>query len=231
MKTTSTQNSINENHSNGFCHTENHSNGLCHTENYSKNINTPEEDSNTKTEKISHLVKNMLEIINPKLDPEIMNETPMRYAKAIMELTNGYKETVSEVIKTGIFESEGYDDMIIVKDIEFNSICEHHLLPFYGKCDIGYYPSDKILGLSKFPRLVKNLSSKFHIQERLSKEIAENIHEVVNAKGVMVAISSIHTCMCFRGVRSVGAKTNTIYKTGNMKEKDNWEMFFRLCEK
>ena len=190
-----------------------------------------ENGSDSKVVKIAKLIKEMLEIINPNAEAEIINKTPFRYAEAMLEFTQGHQENALETISEAIFDSEGYNDIIIVRDINFNSMCEHHLLPFFGECTIGYIPNKKILGLSKLPRLVQTLSKKLQIQERLTKEIAENIHTALNALGVVVIISSIHSCMCFRGIKSFNAKTETIFTLGNMKDKENLDKFFNLLRK
>jgi GTP cyclohydrolase I len=190
-----------------------------------------ENGSNLKSFKIAKLIKEMLEIVNPNLDEEIMSKTPFRYAEALLELTEGTSENQVELISGAVFNSQGFDDLIIVKDISFNSMCEHQLLPFFGECTIGYIPKDKILGLSKFPRLVGSLSKKLHIQERLTKEIADIINKVLTPEGVIVKLSSSHSCMCFRGVKSFNSKTDTIYTIGSMKDSKNLDKFFNLLRK
>jgi GTP cyclohydrolase IA len=195
------------------------------------NGNSKENGTNTKVVQIAKLVKEMLEILNPNADNEIMSKTPFRYAEAMLELTQGQQENALETISDAIFDSEGYDDMIIVKDINFNSICEHHLLPFFGDCTIGYIPNGKILGLSKFPRLVRSLSKKMHIQERLTKEIAEHVNKALDPSGVVVLLTSTHSCMCFRGVKSFNSKTDTIYTIGALKQKENLDKFFSMLRK
>lgn len=190
-----------------------------------------ENGTNTKVLQIAKLVKEMLEILNPNANSEIMSKTPFRYAEAMLELTKGQNENSLDTISNAIFDSEGYDDMIIVKDISFSSICEHHLLPFFGDCTVGYIPKGKILGLSKFPRLIQSLSKKMNIQERLTKEIAEHINKALEPSGVVVFVSSTHTCMCFRGVKSFNSKTDSIYTMGELKQKENIDKFFSMLRK
>jgi GTP cyclohydrolase I len=195
------------------------------------NGDSKENGSNTKVVQIAKLMKEMIEILNPNAESEIMSKTPFRFAEAMLELTQGQHENAMETISDAIFDSEGFDDIILVKHINFNSICEHHLLPFFGECTIGYIPDGKILGLSKFPRLVQSLSKKMHIQERLTKEIAEHINKALNPLGVVVMLSSTHSCMCFRGVKSFNSKTDTIYTLGSLRQKDNLDKFFSILKK
>jgi GTP cyclohydrolase I len=184
----------------------------------------------SKANKIAVLIKEMLEIINPNACEEVMTNTPLRYAKALMEFTSGYDEV--PLGDGGVFDNEGFDDLIIIKDINFNSMCEHHMLPFFGDCSIGYIPKDKILGLSKFPRLVQSISKKFQIQERLSKEIADELNKALDPVGVVVKITCSHSCMCFRGIKSFNAKTDSIFTTGCFRnDKNALDKFFNLLGK
>jgi GTP cyclohydrolase I len=185
-------------------------------------------DSDFKLKRLTNLMSQVLYIINPNADEKILQKTPERFSKALLEFVDGYQVDLEKLLNDAIFDSEGYDDLVIVKNIEFTSLCEHHMLPFFGKCTIGYYPRDKILGLSKFPRLVGALSKKMHLQERLTKEIAEAIDKYLNPLGVVVAVSSSHSCMCFRGIKSFNSQTDTIYSLGILKEKDNLNKFFSL---
>ena len=184
-----------------------------------------------KIDRLSVLIKDMLLIINPNPSEEVLSKTPRRYAEAIWELTQTNRDSIDESIREAIFDSEGFNDMIVIRDINFNSMCEHHLLPFFGEVSIGYIPNNKILGLSKFPRLVQIISKKMSIQERLNKEIAEQIDNLLEPLGVVVMISSTHSCMCFRGVKSFNSKTETLFSIGNMKLKENLDKFFVLSRK
>lgn len=140
-----------------------------------------------------------------------LKATPKRAAKAFLYLTGGYKEDVRKVINNALFPSDN-DEMIIVKDIELYSLCEHHLLPFFGKCHVGYLPNGKIIGLSKIARVVDIFSRRLQVQENLTKQIAETLMEHAGAKGVGVVIEARHLCMMMRGVE----KQNSIMKTSCM---------------
>jgi len=157
-------------------------------------------------------------IINIGEDPkrEGLINTPERFTKAIHFLTNGYNKNVKDVIGNGLFNENTTDDIIIVKDIEMYSLCEHHLLPFFGKVHIGYIPNGKILGLSKFAKIIEMYSRRFQVQERLTKEIAEAIILLTGAKGVIVRIEACHLCMMMRGVQKQNSKTFTQCILGNI---------------
>jgi GTP cyclohydrolase I len=191
----------------------------------------PSNDPTSKQDKIELLMREILKTVNPNMSQEIMEKTPLRYAKALLEFTKSYNDNITEAIGEAVFDNEGYNELIIVRDINFSSICEHHMLPFFGTVDIGYIPKDKIFGLSKFPRLVDYLSKKMHLQERLTKEIADTIDRTLNPEGVIVTINSSHSCMCFRGIKSYDSKTQTIYTLGCMKKFENVQKFLALLNK
>jgi GTP cyclohydrolase IA len=155
--------------------------------------------------------KNLLKAIGEDVDRQGLRDTPKRAAEAFKYLTKGYHENINEIINGAVFETTT-DEMIIVKDIELYSLCEHHLLPFFGKCHVGYLPNKKILGLSKIARIVDFYARRLQVQENLTKQIAETIMKYTQAKGVGVVIEAQHLCMMMRGVE----KQNSVMKTSCM---------------
>ncbi len=154
----------------------------------------------------------IIESVGEDLNREGLRDTPMRAAKAFQFLNNGYEKTLDEVLNDAIFSADT-EDMVIVKDIELYSLCEHHLLPFIGKCHVGYLPSGKVIGLSKIARLVDMYARRLQIQERLTRQIADAIETAINARGVAVVIEAKHLCMMMRGVE----KQNSVMTTSAMK--------------
>jgi len=154
----------------------------------------------------------IIESIGEDVTREGLVDTPKRAAKAFQFLNNGYEKSLDEVLNGAIFESET-EDMVIVKDIELYSLCEHHLLPFVGKCHIAYMPQGKVLGLSKLARVVDMYARRLQIQENLTKQIADAVELAINARGVAVVIEAKHMCMMMRGVE----KQNSVMTTSAMK--------------
>ena len=151
--------------------------------------------------------------VGEDLTREGLVDTPKRAAKAFKFLNNGYEKTLEEVLNGAIFEADT-EDMVIVKDIELYSLCEHHLLPFIGKCHIAYLPQGKVLGLSKLARIVDMYARRLQIQEKLTKQIADAVETAVNAKGVAVVIEAKHLCMMMRGVEKQNSVMTTSVMTG-----------------
>ena len=158
-------------------------------------------------DKIAQLVKDLLSEIPEDPSREGLLETPKRVAKSFAKLYGGYKEDPKDIITT--FNNEGYDEMVIAKDIEFYSMCEHHMLPFFGKAHVGYVPDSKIIGLSKMPRLVEVFARRLQNQERLTKQIADTLNAELGPKGVGVIIEASHFCMMARGVEKQSCRMTT----------------------
>lgn len=160
-------------------------------------LHEPKDDA--KGESVSALVRKMISIIGEDPNREGLRKTPERFEKALKFLTSGYHQNVDHVLNGATF-SVAYDEMVIVKDIEFFSLCEHHLLPFFGKCHVAYLPNKKVIGLSKVARLVNMFARRLQIQERLTSQIAHAIEEKLSPEGVGVIIEARHLCMQMRGV-------------------------------
>ena len=170
-------------------------------------------------EKIEKIIKELITIIGEDPEREGLIETPKRVAKSYKKLFGGYSEDPKKLIK--VFDNEGYDEMIIAKDIDFYSTCEHHMLPFIGKAYVGYIPDDKIIGLSKLPRLVEIFSRRMQNQERLTKQIADALNDILSPKGVGVVIKAEHLCMKARGVEKQNCIISTSAFTGCFKKDIN----------
>jgi GTP cyclohydrolase I len=159
----------------------------------------------------------LIEAVGEDINREGLVDTPKRAAKAFKFLNNGYEKTLDEVLNNAIFQADT-EDMVIVKDIELYSLCEHHLLPFIGKCHIGYLPNGKVIGLSKMARVVDMFARRLQIQEKLTKQIANAIEEVTGARGVAVVIEAKHLCMMMRGVEKQNSVMTTSVMTGIFRE-------------
>ncbi|KAL8377921.1 hypothetical protein RB595_008552 [Gaeumannomyces hyphopodioides] len=168
---------------------------------------TPEQAAE-RLEKMRGAVRTLLECVGEDPDREGILATPERYAKALLFFTKGYQQNVKDIINNAIFH-EGHNEMVIIKDIEIFSMCEHHLVPFTGKMHIGYIPSNSVIGLSKLPRIAEMFSRRLQIQERLTKEVANAIMEILKPQGVAVVMESSHLCMVMRGVEKSTATTIT----------------------
>lgn len=165
---------------------------------------------------LSSLVRQMLHHLGEDAQRSGLERTPERVAASLQFLTQGYQLDLDSVINGALFEAE-YDEMVIVKDVEVYSLCEHHLLPFYGKCHLAYLPDRKIIGLSKMARIVDVLSRRLQIQERLTTEIASAVKKYLEPKGVGVVIEAYHFCMMMRGVQKQNSQTVTSCMLGRFK--------------
>jgi GTP cyclohydrolase IA len=160
---------------------------------------------------IAQAMRGVLRELGEDPEREGLVKTPARVAESLRFLTQGYRQDVDEVLNGALF-SVCYDEMVIVKDIEVFSVCEHHLLPFFGKCHVAYVPTDKVIGLSKIPRLVDVFARRLQVQERLTTQIAETIMQKIKPQGVAVVIEAKHLCMIMRGVE----KQNSVAVTSSM---------------
>lgn len=158
-------------------------------------------------EQIEHHIREILRLVGEDVDREGLLDTPARVARMYEEIFAGYSANPREVL--GVTFDEQHEELVIVKDIVYYSQCEHHMAPFFGKIHIGYIPSGKIAGLSKFARLVEAVTRKLQVQERITSEIADILAEELKPQGVMVVVEGEHLCMCARGVKKPGSKTIT----------------------
>ena len=168
-------------------------------------------------EQIAYHYKEILRLIGEDPEREGLQKTPLRAAKAIISITEGYNQDAQEIASKAIFEHSG-SGMVIVKDIEFYSMCEHHILPFFGKVCVGYLPKGKILGLSKLARVVNVYAKRLQVQERMTNQICEIISAVVPNDGVIVSVEAEHLCMKMRGVEKQDSSTVTFEYNGKFKE-------------
>jgi GTP cyclohydrolase I len=174
---------------------------------------------------IRDAVKSMLDEIGEDPSREGLVRTPDRFAKALGFLTSGYSTDVKSVVNDAMFNVD-YSEMVIVKDIDFYSMCEHHLLPFFGKCHVAYLPRGRVIGLSKIPRLVEMFSRRLQVQERLTNQIAETLLEVLNPLGVGVVMEGTHMCMLMRGVEKQNSFAVTSAMLGGFRDNARTRMEF-----
>lgn len=160
---------------------------------------------------VAERMKEVLEMLGEDPSREGLVDTPERYEKAMRYLTRGYEESLEQIVNGALFRAES-DEMVIVKDIEFFSMCEHHLLPFYGKIHVAYLPKERVIGLSKIPRIVNMFSRRLQLQERMTQQVAEAVETAISPRGVAVMAEARHFCMMMRGVQKQhsGAITSTM---------------------
>ncbi|HAT6325462.1 TPA: GTP cyclohydrolase I FolE [Legionella pneumophila] len=171
------------------------------------------------------LYSNLLKELGEDINREGLKDTPGRAANALRYLTKGYNENLDEIINGALFDSD-MSEMVIVKDIELYSLCEHHLLPFLGKCHVGYLPDGKVIGLSKIARIVDFYARRLQIQERLTGEIAHCIESITGARGVAVVIEAKHLCMMMRGVEKQNSVMTTSVMLGEMRNNSSCRLEF-----
>lgn len=159
-------------------------------------------------QQIQENIRSTLRLLGEDVDREGLKETPRRYAKAIEYLTSGYDQDIEKLVGNALFR-EGDSEMVIVRDIELFSLCEHHLLPFYGKAHVAYIPRGKVIGLSKIPRIVDVFARRLQVQERMTHQISQKLMEVLQPQGVGVIIEAFHLCMMMRGVEKQNSYTTT----------------------
>lgn len=177
---------------------------------------------------LEDLVREMIRRLDPEPEREGMDRTPERVARSLQFLTRGYHMTPADAIGDGIFE-ERHHNMVLVKDIELYSMCEHHLLPFFGKAHVAYIPDGQIMGLSKAARLVEVFSRRFQVQERLTEQVAQAVWDTIHPMGVGVVVEAYHLCMMMRGVEKQNSKTITSAMRGLfLSDKKTRDEFLRL---
>ncbi len=180
---------------------------------------------------IQYHFSEILRLIGEDCDREGLVDTPRRAAKSLQYLTKGYQQTIEEVVNGALFDSD-IDEIIVVQDIELYSLCEHHMIPFIGKCHVGYLPRGKVLGLSKIARVVDLFARRLQIQENLTQEIASALYEVTEASGVGVIIEAQHLCMAMRGVEKQHSRMKTSVMMGSFRSDANTRSeFLRLINR
>ena len=185
-------------------------------------------DVSTDTnEKLQSLYSEVITLLGEDVDREGLKDTPKRVSKAMQFMLKGYDEDPVAILKSAIFE-EDYSQMVVVKDIELYSLCEHHMLPFFGKAHIAYIPSGRIVGLSKIPRVVDAFARRLQVQERLTNQIRDCIQETIQPLGVAVVIEARHLCMQMRGVQKQNSKTTTSAFYGEFLKEETRSEFISL---
>jgi GTP cyclohydrolase I len=179
------------------------------------------------TEQIKTKYEDILQLLGENKEREGLLKTPERAAKAMKFLTEGYEQDPKQILQSAMFE-ESYDEMVIVKEIELYSLCEHHMLPFFGKAHIAYIPNGHIVGLSKIPRVVDVFSRRLQVQERLTEQILDCINNTLQPRGVAVVIEASHMCMMMRGVQKQNSMTTTSGFRGAFKDTDTRNEFLKL---
>ena len=194
------------------------------------NINQPVPFDINKTEQIAEHYRQIIKLLGENVEREGLLKTPERVARSMQFLMQGYEQIPEEIIQSAMF-TENYRQMVIVKDIDFYSMCEHHMLPFFGKAHIAYIPNKQITGLSKIARIVEVYARRMQVQERMTTQIKECIQKTLNPMGVMVNIEAQHLCMQMRGVQKQHSITTTSDFTGVFEQAKTREEFINLINK
>lgn len=189
-----------------------------------------EEYNNDQTKVIQDHYADIIKQLGEDDSRDGLQKTPERAAKAMQFLTQGYDQNPDEILKSALFNVD-YNEMVLVKDIEIYSLCEHHILPFFGKAHIAYIPNGKVVGLSKIPRIVDVFSRRLQVQERLTQEILKCIDKVLAPMGVAIVIEAHHMCMMMRGVQKQNSLTTTSAFTGQFRQVETRSEFLTLIEK
>ena len=184
-------------------------------------------ENTSLTEELKIIFSNIISLLGENIDREGLVKTPERASKAMKFLTSGYKTDPKQILESAMFKEE-YKEMVIVKDIELYSLCEHHILPFFGKAHIAYIPNGHIVGLSKIPRVVDVFARRLQVQERMTEQILECINDTLKSQGVAVVIEASHMCMMMRGVQKQNSTTTTSGFRGSFKETDTRNEFLKL---
>jgi len=171
----------------------------------------------TQRDPIPELIEALLDELGEDGSRQGLKATPARVSRALRELTDGYGVSAADIVAGAVFDQD-YDEMVLVKDIPFYSLCEHHMLPFFGSCHVGYLPKGKVVGLSKIPRIVGAFAHRLQLQERMTKEIAEALNDAVAPKGVGVVVEARHLCMEMRGVQKPGGQLITSCMLGTFRK-------------
>ena len=181
------------------------------------------------TDQIKSYFEEIIDLLGENKNREGLLKTPERASKALKFLTEGYEKDPEQILQSAMFQ-EDYNEMVIVKDIELYSLCEHHMLPFFGKAHLAYIPNGHIVGLSKLPRIVDIFSRRLQVQERLTEQILDCINSTLNPKGVAVVIEASHMCMMMRGVQKQNSTTTTSGFRGAFRDTDTRNEFLNLVK-
>jgi GTP cyclohydrolase I len=192
-----------------------------------KKIHRAESSAELSAARTEEIMREILRRLGEDPSRDGLLATPERVVKSMAFLTKGYDENPTEILRGALFD-EDYDEMVIVKDIEIFSLCEHHMLPFFGKVHVAYVPKGKVIGLSKIPRLVEVFARRLQIQERLTRQIADAIQDAINPQGVGVVIEARHLCMMMRGIEKQNSSTVTSAMVGCFRQKETRHEFLSL---